>query len=277
MKPFTHQYHRPGAPDNRVCVHHRPGVPNAWVWMLSGMTLAAWMLLNQTAMASPESTGKILYSKVGCVACYQKDGMGSSLAPMLPGHTAEQMKRYVRSPTGKMPRFGNDKVSDNELHAIATHIAGLPIPEIMPVENGPQDALEMHEWMAYRSLRDGDPAHAEHHLRHVLDQTTDEGHRRDVERAIALTLAKRMEDAAETILRITGAKLTSEFTVKKKHLRLALGALDAGDVPEVEHHVRHYVGAASPHDKRHARELLTLLKKGDAMSMKKRLTHLMAR
>jgi len=86
-----------------------------------------------------ETAGIRLYIAAGCVACHGADGRGSTFAPMLPGHNAEQVKRYVRNPVGKMPRFGNDKLSDADLETPAAYIAALPVPE---TASRPPDAVE---------------------------------------------------------------------------------------------------------------------------------------
>jgi mono/diheme cytochrome c family protein len=245
--------------------------------LLAAMAVAIWTPLVHGAMHSPETAGKKFYGQAGCIACHQAEGKGSDFAPMLPGHTAEQVKRYVRNPVGKMPRFGNDKLSDAELGAIATYIAALPMPEMSSKPPDSREAMEMHHWMAYRLLKDNDPAHAEHHLLHGLSLAMDDGHRRSMDNVLDLTRAKRTNQAAQRLLELMSADVKPDLPIGQMHLRLALGALEAGDVPETEHHVRHYLETASPHDRHHAQQLLPLLRKGDVISVRKRLTHLMAK
>jgi len=244
---------------------------------LAALMLAIWLPGAHAASAPGGLSGEALYRKAGCIACHQAGGTGSNIAPMLPGHTTEQVKHYVRRPTGKMPRFGYDKLSDAELDAVAAYIAALPLPEMMPEAGEPQDALEMHHWMAYRSLSDGDPGHAEHHLLHAIEAARDASHRQDLERALGLARLKKTEAAAQQVLEIASARAAPDLTVPQIHLRLALGAIEAGDLPEAEHHVRHYMDGASAHDRRHAQGVLTVLRKGDAGNARKKLVHIMAK
>ncbi|MBM3357812.1 MAG: hypothetical protein FJY54_08805 [Betaproteobacteria bacterium] len=133
----------------------------------------------------------------------------------------------------------------------------------------------MHHWMAYRALKDEDPGRAEHHLVHAVELAPDEAHRRSMDSILGLVRAKRNSLAAQRLLEIMSATFTPKITVGQMHLRLAASAREAGDVPETEHHVRHYIEMASPHDQRHAQQLLPLLRKRDVLSVKKRLNHLM--
>jgi mono/diheme cytochrome c family protein len=245
--------------------------------LLAAMAIAIWTPVGHGAMHSPETAGKKIYGQAGCIACHQAEGKGSSFAPMLPGHSADQVKRYVRNPVGKMPRFGNDKLSDAELGAVAAYIAALPMPEMSSKPPDAREAMEMHHWMAYRSLKDNDSAHAEHHLLHALELAVDDGHRRSMENVLDFTRAKRTDHAGRQLLELMSAKVTPTLPIGQLHLRLALGALEAGDVLETEHHVRHYLKTASPHDRHHAQQLLPLLRKGDLVSVRKPLTHLMAK
>jgi mono/diheme cytochrome c family protein len=242
---------------------------------LAATLLAAWPLAAAPASPVTETSGTRLYIAAGCIACHGAEGIGSTFAPMLPGHTAEQVKRYVRNPVGKMPRFGTDKLSDADLETLAAYIAALPAPETALRPPDALEAMEMHHWMAYRALKDEDPGHAEHHLVHAVELAADEAHRRSMDSILGLVRAKRNSRAAQGLLEIMSQTFTPKLTVGQMHLRLAAGALEAGDVPEAEHHVRHYVEAASPHDQRHAQQLLPLLRKRDVLSVKKRLNHLM--
>ncbi len=256
---------------------HGARLRSAGTLALATLFAVAW-LPDAHAESTPKGlSGEALYRKAGCVACHQADGKGSAIAPMLPGHTTEQVKRYVRRPTGKMPRFGYDKLSDAELDAVAAYIAALPLPDMMPEAGELQDALEMHHWMAYRSLSDGDPGHAEHHLLHAIDAARDASHRQDLERALGLARLRKTEVAAQQVLEIASARAAPDLTVPQMHLRLALGAIEAGDLPEAEHHVRHYMEGASAHDRKHAQAVLTVLGKGDLAGARRKLAHIMAK
>jgi len=256
--------------------------PVGAVAIVSRAALAVFLVTGPIAgSAAPSSSaqdpGTALYVKAGCVACHGVDAGGSKFAPNLPGHTAAQVKHYVRNPQGKMPRFGADKLSDAELDKLASYLASLPVAKARIGSAETLGALEMHHWMAHHALRSNDAKHANHHLSHALDLVKDDEHRRGIERILELVGKNRLEDAAHHTVQMVAAKITPEISMERMHLRLALGSLDAADVREARHHVDHYVEAASAHDKAHATELAAVLKKGDVESAKKRLAHLLAR
>jgi mono/diheme cytochrome c family protein len=228
------------------------------------------------ALAAAEAVGKTVYEKAGCVACHGPDARGSDLAPALAGHTVEQVRLYARNPQGKMPRFGADKLTDSELDAVAAYIAGLPAPEAHVVAIDAAQHLEMHHWIAHHALIANDPKHADEHLSHILELVKDDDdHRRRVERINQLVRANRLKVAAQEVLQMLHAKVAPELSVEKMHLRLTLGAIDAGDTRAAQHYLERYVEGVSAHDRKHAAELLALLKKGDLASVKKRLGHLL--
>lgn len=255
--------------------------PVVVVAIVSSGALAAVLVLGPAAVSAERSaaqeSGRALFVKAGCAACHGADARGSDFAPNLPGHTPEQVKHYVRNPQGKMPRFGADKLSDAELNRVASYIASLPVPKTRLGSAGISGALEMHHWMAHHALRSNDAKHASHHLSHALDLVKDDEHRRGIEGILKLVGKNRFEDAAHHTVEMVATKITPAISMEQMHLRLALGSLDAADVPEARHHVDHYVEAASAHDKAHAMELAKLLNNGDVAAAKKRLMHLLAR
>jgi mono/diheme cytochrome c family protein len=228
-----------------------------------------------SALAAAEPVGKALYEKAGCVACHGPDARGSEFAPALAGHTAEQVKLYVRNPQGKMPRFGADKLSASELSAVAAYIAGLPMPEAHVAAIDTAQLLEMHHWIAHHALIANEPKHASLHLSHILELVKDDAHRRSMEHVVELVSANRLKEAARELLNMLHGKVTPDVSLEKMHLRLALGAIDAGDMRAARHYLEQYVEGASAHDRKHAAELLTLLKKGDLASVRKRVGHLL--
>jgi len=240
-------------------------------------SLLTWPIAVSSAPSSAQDLGKALYVKAGCAACHGTDARGSNFAPNLPGHTAEQVKRYVRNPQGKMPRFGADKLNDAELDRVASYIAALPVPRARVAAIDPAGAVEMHHWIAHHALRSNNAKHAGHHLSLALDLVKDDAHRRGIEAILELIGKKRLEDAAHHTVEMVVTKVTPGVTIQQMHLRLALGSLEAGNLREARHYVDHYVEGASPHDKGHAMELAALLKKGQVESAKKRLAHLLAK
>ncbi len=69
--------------------------------------------------------GRALFSSVGCSSCHGADARGTNIAPPLAGHTAEQVKRQVRTPQGAMPAFSIAQLSDERLGKIAAYITSL--------------------------------------------------------------------------------------------------------------------------------------------------------
>jgi mono/diheme cytochrome c family protein len=265
---------KPSKSGREVAIHRAfaatVGLGAVNLWVLTA-TLPAG-----SAAAAADPVGKGLYERAGCIACHGPDARGTDLAPMLAGHTAEQVKRYARNPQGKMPRFGPDKLSDSELDAVAAYIAGIAVPEARVEALELSAALEMHHWIAHHALAANDAKHASVHLAHILELVKDDdAHRRGIERIAGLVRANRLTPAAQELLQMLHAKVTPDISVEKMHLRLALGAIDAGDMLGARHYLEQYVEGASPHDRKHAAELLVLLKKGDLVAVKKRVAHLL--
>lgn len=245
--------------------------------MLGALLVALWLSPPPPASAAAGPAGERIFNQAGCVACHGKNARGSTVAPPLAGHTAEQVKHYVRSPHGKMPRFGPDKLRDADLDAVASYIAGLALPKIRVKPVGFEQTIEMHHWMAHHSLRSNDAEHATDHLSHLLKLVKDDAHRRGIERLLELVRAKRFEEAAHGVVEMVSTKVTPGISMEQMHVRLALGSLEAGDTKEVQHHLEHYVESAPPHDRKHAEELLAALMKGDLDAVRKRLAHLVNR
>ncbi|MBI4198286.1 MAG: cytochrome c, partial [Chloroflexi bacterium] len=83
---------------------------------------------SSTPTAEPheeESVGLHLFREKGCAVCHGQNAQGSAIAPALPGHTADQVRRQVRSPRFQMPAFGPAQVSDEELDVIVAYIESL--------------------------------------------------------------------------------------------------------------------------------------------------------
>lgn len=255
--------------------------PVSVVSVIAGGALAAslvsWPIAVSAAASSEQDQGKALFVNAGCAACHGNDARGTQFAPTLPGHTAEQVRRYVRNPQGKMPRFGADKLNDAELGRIASYIAGLPVPKLRVASVDLRGAIEMHHWMAHHALRSKDAKHGIHHLSHALDVVKEDEHRRGIESIIELVRKNRLEEAAHHTVVMVTTKISPDISMEQMHLRLALGSLDAADAKEALHHVDHYVESVSAHDKAHAMELAEVLKKGQVDAARKRLAHLLAR
>ena len=69
--------------------------------------------------------GMTLFADNGCTACHGDDASGTDIAPALVGLTMEQIKDQVREPSGTMPPFSAEQISDNELDQIAVYLMSL--------------------------------------------------------------------------------------------------------------------------------------------------------
>ncbi len=85
--------------------------------------------ISPAATSLPLSSGHQLFISKGCAACHGQNGEGSAIAPALPGHTDEQVKRQVRNPVGTMPRIASEQISEEELEQIADYIESLALGE----------------------------------------------------------------------------------------------------------------------------------------------------
>ena len=57
------------------------------------------------------------YRGLGCAACHGQDGEGGT-GPAVPGHTADQVRRQVRTPKGDiMPAFSQEQLNDGNCSA----------------------------------------------------------------------------------------------------------------------------------------------------------------
>ena len=57
----------------------------------------------------PTSEGPALFIAKGCAACHGQNAEGSQIAPALPGHPEEMVKRQVRNPRCQMPAFSESQ------------------------------------------------------------------------------------------------------------------------------------------------------------------------
>lgn len=75
--------------------------------------------------------GETAFTAQGCYLCHGKvgqgaRGIGAAIAPLRLDDAA--FIRYVRSPKGSMPAYGQQSVNDAELVAIAAYLHSLPTP-----------------------------------------------------------------------------------------------------------------------------------------------------
>ena len=131
---------------------------------------------------APEADGPQLFVDKGCASCHGQNGDGSDIAPALPGHTAEQVRRQVRNPIGTMPRFGPEQISDQELEELVEFITGQTTDGHQEnLDLAMEDVVVMHHWMAILALKAEGVAEARHHVNHILDLVEPADHRRQME------------------------------------------------------------------------------------------------
>ncbi len=114
-----------------VCLHLRP------------LALAAALVLVHTAAASADASaenGKVAFVKNGCWQCHGFEGQGSveTSGGRVIANTQlvfEAFKAYVRNPSGAMPPFHVEMLSDSDLADIYAYLESRPKPE--PVKDIP--------------------------------------------------------------------------------------------------------------------------------------------
>jgi mono/diheme cytochrome c family protein len=87
---------------------------------------------NETPPAGNVETGKQIYMKDGCYECHGREGQGAAQAsgPRIgpPQRLIRPFIKYVRQPTGQMPPFTREVISDQELADIYAYLQSRPRP-----------------------------------------------------------------------------------------------------------------------------------------------------
>src|SRR6202521_2667732 len=88
---------------------------------------------NETTPAGHVETGKKIFMKDGCYECHGREGQGAAQAsgPRIgpPQRFIRPFIKYVRQPTGQMPPFTTEVISDQELADIYAYLQSRPRPE----------------------------------------------------------------------------------------------------------------------------------------------------
>lgn len=108
-----------------------------------------------TPTVDPLAVGHELFEVRGCAVCHGEDAQGTENGPGIGGHMVEDVVSQVRSPTGAMPAFGMDKITDEELTSIAAFIAAQPAAA-MALGIEPTEAEREHLMAALEALEAGD-------------------------------------------------------------------------------------------------------------------------
>ncbi len=215
------------------------------------------------APVTPVAAGIQLYVDKGCAVCHGQNAEGTSIAPSLSGHNAEQVTRQVRNPLGTMPSSSPEQISDDELEKIIGYIESLsPVAEhVEPVAM--EDALVMHHWMALSALEADNPDDAEHHVSHIIEFVTDAAHKAQMEAILEAIQAGDYHDASHDTEEMLVTKAEPELALKELHLQMALASIGSENSEDAKHHIEHYIDLVEGHDKEHALEVIDLLAQGN--------------
>ena len=201
--------------------------------------------------------------QVSSSVCHGQNAEGTGIAPALPGHNLEQIKRQVRNPLGNMPRSGSEQISDDELEKIVDYIESLsPVAEhIEPVIM--EDTLVMHHMMALKALESDNPDEAEHHVQHILALVADPEHKAQMEDVLENIEAGEHHDASHAIEEMLVVKAEPELAMTELHLQLALAAIGGDDSEDAQHHLEHFIDLVTGDEKEQAQEAIELLEQGN--------------
>ncbi len=196
---------------------------------------------------APEAHGTQLFSKMGCAACHGQNAEGSAIAPALPGHTAEQVRRQVRNPIGAMPRFGPEQISDEELDELVEFITELTSNgHGEPLDLAMEDVVAMHHWMALLALKADGVTEARHHVNHIIDLVEDADHRHQMEEVLEALDRGHLHEAEHSIEGMLAGTAESKLSVGELHLQMVLSALAVDDAEDAQHHISHFIEEAEP-------------------------------
>jgi len=191
---------------------------------------------------APEVHGTQLFSEKGCAACHGQNAEGSAIAPALPGHTAEQVRRQVRNPIGTMPRFGPEQISDEELEELVEFITELTSNgHAEPLDLAMEDVVAMHHWMALLALKAEKVPEAKHHVNHIIDLVEDADHRHQMEEVLEALDGGHPHEAEHSIEGMLAGTAESDLSVGELHLQMVLSALAVDDVEDAQHHMSHFI------------------------------------
>ncbi len=199
-----------------------------------------------SSTAAPDIHGPQLFVEKGCAACHGQNGEGSAIAPALPGHTAEQVKRQVRNPIGAMPRFGPAQISDEELEELIEFIAELKSDgHDEPLDLSMDDVVAMHHWMALLALKADGVPEAKHHVKHIIELVEDADHRHQMEEVLEALDENRLHDAEHSVEGMLAGTAETELSLGELHLQMVLSAIAVPDAEDAQHHLDHFQAQSS--------------------------------
>lgn len=207
-----------------------------------------------------KGSGHDLFNSKGCAACHGRNAEGSPVAPALPGHTEEMVKRQVRNPRFLMPAFGENQINDRELETIAQYIAGLEGGDhAHPETIGLTVAVEMHHWMALEALKAGVPDEAMHHVEHIIELLEPGAHREQMVAVLKSLRAGEKHEGEHEIEGMLAGTAAPDLSLLQLHLRQALVSLAVNEAADARHHIAHPQDVADESLGESLREILDFL------------------
>ena len=176
--------------------------------------------------AETTSEGQALVVAMGCAACHGQDLEGSQIAPALPGHSEEMVKRQVRNPRLQMPAFSESQITDDELDTIASYIAGLSGEGHAHRETVELTAaIETHHWMALEAIKAGDQDESLHHVNHIIELLQPGEHRARMEGVLEGLQAGEKHEPEHEIEEMLAEFASPGLNLFQLHLKQALVSL----------------------------------------------------
>jgi mono/diheme cytochrome c family protein len=106
---------------------------------LGGQNSSSAAQKSEAAATGSVENGKKVFMKDGCYECHGREGQGAAQAsgPRIgpPQRFLRSFSRYVRQPTGQMPPFTSEVISDQELADVYAYLQSRP--EAAPAKDIP--------------------------------------------------------------------------------------------------------------------------------------------
>ena len=97
---------------------------------LGGQNSSSATQKSEAAATGNVENGKKVFMKDGCYECHGREGQGAAQAsgPRIgpPQRFLQSFSRYVRQPTGQMPPFTTEVISDQELADVYAYLQSRP-------------------------------------------------------------------------------------------------------------------------------------------------------
>lgn len=195
------------------------------------------------ALIEPISEGQALFLSNGCNNCHGDKAQGTDAGPALGGHTASQVLRQVRAPVGRMSVFPPDKISNEEIAAIAEFIEGLDAGHGHARTGLSANELVMHHRMALLAAEDDELQEAIHHVNHLIDLTEGE-HKVRMKEALTALESGEVHDGLHVLENMIAGIDVAGLDEESMQLTLALSSVRLEDADSASHHMGHYTALA---------------------------------